>query len=306
MNALTSTRTLAASLAPANMAEAMKFAEMLASSNMVPAAYKGKPADILVATIWGSEVGLGPLQALNGISVINGKPALWGDAALALVRGHPACAGIREGVEGDGEAMVGFCEVTRRGEAPQRRTFSVAEARKAGLWGKSGPWVQYPQRMLQMRARGFAIRDVFPDALRGVITAEEAQDMPTEPRPVQNTHPDSAPRPPATPLADAVAAAGATLPILAPSGTLHQVPAARWLAGVTRALAGLEDAPAVRAWSKEMNRIIGDIHATDPEMAEAGDRMIALRLAELSPPEPEAADPADAGEADDGFPGDKP
>jgi hypothetical protein len=71
----------------------------------------------------------------------------------------------------------------RRGQPPERRTFSVADAKRAKLWFKAGPWTTYPDRMLQMRARGFAIRDVFPDALRGVITAEEAVDI-VEPRDV--------------------------------------------------------------------------------------------------------------------------
>jgi hypothetical protein len=56
--------------------------------------------------------------------------------------------------------------------------FTVADAKKAGLWGKTGPWTQYPKRMLQMRARGFALRDAFPDVLKGLVTAEEAQDYP--------------------------------------------------------------------------------------------------------------------------------
>ena len=58
------------------------------------------------------------------------------------------------------------------------RKFSVADAKKAHLWGRRGPWENYPERMLQMRARGFALRDSFPDALKGVITVEEAQDFP--------------------------------------------------------------------------------------------------------------------------------
>lgn len=166
-------------LAPRNFDEAMRFSEMLAGTDMVPKDYRGKPINVLVAIQWGMEVGLNPLQAVQNIAVINGRPSIWGDAALALVRGHPACVGVREGVDGEGDARHGWCEVTRRGEQPQRRTFSVADARKAGLWGKQGPWQQYPDRMLQLRARGFALRDVFPDALRGVITVEEAQDMPT-------------------------------------------------------------------------------------------------------------------------------
>lgn len=177
MNALTTTRGTF-SLAPRTLDEAMRFADMVANTDLVPKDYRGRPGNILVAIQWGSEVGLGPMQAMQGISVINGRPAVWGDAAMALVRGHRDCAGIREGVDGEGDKAVGWCEVTRRDEKPQRRTFSVADAKKAGLWGKQGPWSQYPLRMLQLRARGFAIRDVFPDALRGVITVEEARDYP--------------------------------------------------------------------------------------------------------------------------------
>lgn len=181
MSALTTSRT---ALEPMTLAEAMKFAEVMASSSLIPRDYQGKPANVLVAVQWGREIGLGPLQALQSIAVINNRPALWGDAAIALVRGHPACQSIREGVGGEGDARHGWCEVVRKGEEPQVRTFCVADAKRAGLWGKSGPWQQYPDRMLQMRARGFALRDVFPDALRGVVLAEEAQDTP--PREVPN------------------------------------------------------------------------------------------------------------------------
>jgi hypothetical protein len=59
--------------------------------------------------------------------------------------------------------------------------FSVEDAKRAGLWGKQGPWSAYPKRMMQMRARGFALRDAFPDVLKGLITAEEAEDYPSQP-----------------------------------------------------------------------------------------------------------------------------
>ena len=66
--------------APANIDEAMRLAETLARSSMVPKNYQGKPEDILVATIWGKEIGLATMQALQNISVINGKPSVYGDA----------------------------------------------------------------------------------------------------------------------------------------------------------------------------------------------------------------------------------
>jgi hypothetical protein len=58
-------------------------------------------------------------------------------------------------------------------------SFSVSDAKRAGLWGKSGPWANYPERMLKYRARGFCLRDAFPDVLKGLITIEEANDYPT-------------------------------------------------------------------------------------------------------------------------------
>lgn len=169
---------LPTSLAPKTLGEAMEFSKLLAQSSMVPAAYRGKPADILVCVQWGAELGLAPLQAMQNIATINGKPSVYGDAALALVKASAVCADVEEFLEGDGQAMVATCIATRKGCKPVVAKFSVADAKAAGLWGKSGPWQQYPKRMLQMRARGFALRDAFPDVLKGLITAEEAQDYP--------------------------------------------------------------------------------------------------------------------------------
>ena len=170
-------------LAPKSMGEAIEFSKMISSSGMVPAAYKGKPQDILVAIQWGYEVGLQPMQALQNIAVINAKPSVYGDAAIALVKADPRCRGVKETIEGEGEKMVARCVVRRAyGDEIEETeaTFSVDDAKRAKLWGKQGPWSQYPKRMLAMRARGFAIRDAFPDAMKGMITAEEAQDYPTK------------------------------------------------------------------------------------------------------------------------------
>jgi hypothetical protein len=167
--------------APANITEAIKFSEMLSRSQMVPKQYQGKPEDILVAVQWGYEVGLAPMQALQNIAVINGKPSVYGDAAMALVLASPVCEGIEESIEGEGTPNpAAVCVAKRKGRNPVTARFSVEDAKRAGLWGKQGPWTSYPKRMLAMRARGFAIRDAFADVLKGLITAEEAQDYPSD------------------------------------------------------------------------------------------------------------------------------
>ena len=165
-------------LRPSSFTELSTFATMAAKSKMVPPAFHNKPEDIMLAVQMGSELGLAPMQALQNIACINGRPAVWGDAAIGICRAAAVCEDIREYTEGDGDTLTAFCMAKRRGASPVLARFSVADAKRAGLWGKQGPWQQYPVRMLQMRARGFALRDAFPDVLKGIVTAEEAQDTP--------------------------------------------------------------------------------------------------------------------------------
>jgi len=176
--------------APTTLSEAMTFSDMLANSSMVPRAYQGKPQDILVCVQWGMEMGLAPMQALQNIAVINGKPSVYGDAAMALVQASPVCEDVEEFFEGEGTPNpVAVCVAKRKGRKPVTARFSVEDAKRAGLWAKQGPWSAYPKRMLQMRARGFALRDAFPDVLKGMITVEEAQDYPEEAKPRQVAKP---------------------------------------------------------------------------------------------------------------------
>lgn len=163
-------------LTPSNLAEAMKMAEILADSSIVPKDFQGRPGNVLIACQWGAEIGLQPLQAMQSIAVINGRPSIWGDAMLGLVQGSGLLQDIQEVVSDDGE--VATCTVVRRGKSPVVRQFTMEEAKTAGLKGKTGPWQQYPRRMLQLRARAFALRDAFSDVLRGVAIAEEARDTP--------------------------------------------------------------------------------------------------------------------------------
>jgi hypothetical protein len=176
--------------APATLTEAIQFSDMLASSSMVPKAYQGKPQDILVCVQWGYEMGLAPMQALQNIAVINGKPSVYGDAMMALVQASAVCEDVEEYFENEGTPNpVAVCIAKRKNRKPVVAKFSVEDAKRAGLWAKQGPWSAYPKRMMQMRARGFALRDAFPDVLKGLISAEEAADYPDEAKPRPTTKP---------------------------------------------------------------------------------------------------------------------
>ena len=172
-------------LAPTNFEEAWRIAQMLSQSAFAPAVYRGKPNDCLAAMAYGQEVGLSPLQALQGVIVINGRPSLWGDFLLGIVRANPAVLSVNESIAGEGDDIVATCTIRRRRGAEVEettRTFSVGDAKVAKLWGKKGkdgqdtPWVTYPKRMLQMRARSWAVRDSCADITKGVAMAEEQMD----------------------------------------------------------------------------------------------------------------------------------
>lgn len=177
MNELTNPGAETFSLTPRNLGEAMEFAKIIASSDMVPKDYINKPGNVLVAVQTGAELGLKPMQSLQGISIINGRPGVWGDAMRALIISHPEFEDLHE----DKQETQCIVTLKRRGRSAVVTKYTMEDAKKAGLAGKQGPWQTAPKRMLQMRAFAFAARDLFADALKGIKSVEELRDYPPEP-----------------------------------------------------------------------------------------------------------------------------
>ena len=165
----------------ASLEDAFRFANAVAASGFAPRGME-KPEAILVAIQLGAELGLTPMSALQNIAVINGRPAIYGDAALALVRSSGLLEVFREEEIGEAGKDTQGVKVTakRKGFDEASETFTVADAKLAKLWAKSGPWTDYPKRMLKFRARGFILRDLFGDVLKGLRTLEEVRDTPAE------------------------------------------------------------------------------------------------------------------------------
>ena len=161
-------------IVPKSLSEAYRIAKAVCAAKMAP---KGldTPEACMIAIMHALEVGLSPLSALQRIAVINGRPTIWGDGALALVKASGLCEAIEEWIEGDDpQSWVAVCNLIRKHDpVPVERRFSTEDAKRAKLWGKQGPWSDYPKRMLQMRARAFALRDAFPDVLGGLYLTEE-------------------------------------------------------------------------------------------------------------------------------------
>lgn len=164
---------------PQSVEEVFRIAKAIASSGLAPNGMKSVE-QITVAIMHGAEIGLPPMQAIQRIAVVNGRPTIWGDAvpALLLSRGFR----LEEAIDGTNDARGATCTVIRPDGTKITRRFTIADARKAGLWEKAGPWNQYPERMLQMRARGYAARDGAADVLAGLYISEEVADIDTTPK----------------------------------------------------------------------------------------------------------------------------
>lgn len=161
-----------------DIGEAYRYANYIVKSGFAPQCFK-TPEAVLIAVQYGAEVGLKPMQALQSISVVNGRPGLWGKALPGIVLQHGILEKFNEWTEGDGESLIAICEVKRKGmDSVRVEKFSAADARAAGLWKKAGPWSQYPKDMLKYKARARAFNALFADVLCGLPVLEDIQEVP--------------------------------------------------------------------------------------------------------------------------------
>jgi hypothetical protein len=155
----------------------MKLATQLAGSELVPKAFRNKPQDLFLCWAMGYSVGMSPEQSMQCIAIINGRACMYGDEMLALCMAHKDFEDINEEPIIKDNVIIGYtCTVKRKGKADKSNVFTLDMAKKAGLLAKGGVWLQYPERMLKLRARGFTLRDACPDILKGIKSREEVED----------------------------------------------------------------------------------------------------------------------------------
>lgn len=183
----------------------LRFARMAVEGGAAPKGMSAGAAAVAIQA--GLERGLGALGGLQNAIVINGVLSWRGQGAAALIQNSGVCrpGTLRFWSEGEGDQLKGIAVAHRKDYATaDRREFTVAQARQGGLWGKDGPWKQYPGRMLAWRALGLLARDVFPDVLGGFPIAEEAEDFAAAPVVSRADRPTPAPQTVPDPLMGAL------------------------------------------------------------------------------------------------------
>jgi hypothetical protein len=155
---------------------AADLAQRVARTEFVPSALRNRPEAVLAAILYGHEAGVGPMESLAKINVIDGRPAFSAELMRAQVLRH----GHRLWVDEVTTTRVVMCGQRRDDDHVHRITWTMDDARKAGLAGRPN-WVRYPRAMLEARATGELCRLAFPDVLGAVRYAvEELEDADIE------------------------------------------------------------------------------------------------------------------------------
>ncbi|MCO4316305.1 hypothetical protein M8997_003845 [Phyllobacterium sp. 21LDTY02-6] len=188
-------------IVPQSIEEIWRVSKMVVMAGLAPKALVGKKTGedavsaVAISVMAGAELGLPPMVALRSFTVIGGRPALYGDGIINVVRRSKKAAYIRTGY--DEARGVGWCEAKRSDTGEEKRTeFSVADAKRAGLWDdrptvkkqdwntkqwnevpNEAPWFRYPQRMQQWRSAGYCLRELFADVLGGITDEYEAREI---------------------------------------------------------------------------------------------------------------------------------
>lgn len=157
------------------MTDRIEHAKIVAQSSLIPAEYRGKPADIVWAMDIGDALGVPYTQVMQSMVVARGKMTMSADLMGAVVRRAGHKLRLRE----DGDSVT--ATLVRADDPDYEFTvnWDKAKAQAAGLWGSRGPWQQYPRQMLRARAITEVCRQGASDALAGTVyTPEELETSP--------------------------------------------------------------------------------------------------------------------------------
>lgn len=272
---------MGAALVPGNMADAMRLAEMMAKAGFLARELQTTGGALFVieqSMRWN----MSPFAVAMETSFIQGKPMFSGKIVAAAVVSSGAITGrLHYDYDGEGDNRRITVTGTLRGESePRSISVTVKEAKT-----NNRVWQTQPDQQLAYHGARVWARRHAPEVMLGVLSPEEMETAPAEPRRVENLARDlEVPRepPPAGSMREAAAeivgkqAPG--YPLLAPDGRLVELRNGSWLRGVEKAVAQMEDAAALATWRAAMGPHLASMaEAGEHEMVEQAERIMDQR-----------------------------
>lgn len=160
------------------MEKAYKFAEIIATSDIIPTHYRNKPANVFIAMQTAYRRNLDPMLVMQNTFIISGKLGMNTTFAISLANASGIFVnGIRYKIDGTGEnlAVTAYTNYKNTGEEISY-TITYKEANAEG-WTKNTKYQTLPELMLRYRAATFLIRTHVPEIMNGMHMVEELEDM---------------------------------------------------------------------------------------------------------------------------------
>ncbi len=157
-----------------------RVAKMLSSSKLVPASYQGNPQDCFIAVEMAARMNVSPIMIMQNLYVVKGKPSWAGQACMAMINACGKFKNVRHVYTGqkgtDNRGCYVVAERVSTGETVEGTEVSMAMAKAEG-WTTNPKWKNMTEQMLAYRAASFFARVYCPEALMGLQTVEEVQDV---------------------------------------------------------------------------------------------------------------------------------
>ncbi len=128
-----------------------------------------RASQAIVKILLGREMGIGPASAVVGLHVFDGKVVISAGLMASMIKRHPHYD-YKVLELNDQGCTIDFYE---HGACTGRSTFTVEDAKQARLWGKAGPWTQYPKNMLFARAMSNGARWYCAGIFGGAVYSPE-------------------------------------------------------------------------------------------------------------------------------------
>ena len=160
--------------------QALRVANMLSKSTLVPQNYQGKPQDCFIAVDMAARMNASPIFVMQNLSVVKGKPSWQGQACMAMINACGKFRDVKHVYTGKKGTDDRGCYVTAirisDGEVVNGTEVTMTLAKAEG-WTANPKWKNMPEQMLGYRAASFFARMYCPEALMGLQTYEEVEDI---------------------------------------------------------------------------------------------------------------------------------
>ncbi len=164
---------------------AQRQAQALSQSDLVPTAYKGNVANCLIALNLANRIGCDPLQCIQNLDIIRGRPSFRATFLIAAVNMCGRFTPLRYRIEGEGDERTCTAYATDKevGDIIEGPPVSIAMAKAEGWYQRQdSKWPTLPDLMLRYRSAAFFARTIAPELVMGLHTQDEMEDIAPTPR----------------------------------------------------------------------------------------------------------------------------